>query len=430
MSDPKGKAIPEALSMFLVMLVLFGIDVFFIKSDLTILGDNFYSRFLSFVIIFMLIFFKKEHINTYGIVKGKKPIKKALLLGSVFSIVPFVCVSVVEIIFFKFYSPLAIVSEFYPPNMSYDVGGKFFSLGICTLIYFFTALFASCFKEMFFRGFLLHKFKKQMSFWSANVFQALLYTSFMMLKLIRNFTQDYYGYEIVRMAGFVIVFYIVHEIMTGIKWGMLAKVGGSTYLPIVDNFFYIFLANCVHIIDPSIKWMFMLHMLGVQGLSFAMVCIYCLYKSYFTNGLFNNRQNSETSDQAEIKETSKTDEHRYSEPHHRIQHESREESHHRHSESRKPPEPVYTGDIIKNTEKISPSQFKTIVSEAVDASRKAEKSHNGELSDEEIDDFLKDFGKPKHHYNPPKKQEPVEEATDDGDFDVDDFLKGFSENND
>lgn len=410
MSNPKGRALPEAISVFLVMLVIFGIDVFFIRSDLTILGDNFYSRFVSFIIIFMLVFFKKEHINTYGIVKEKKAIKKALILGTLFSIVPIICVSAVEIVFFKFYSPLAIVATFSPPNLSYDVGGKFFSVGVCTLIYFCTALFAACFKEMFFRGYLLHKFKKLMSFWSANILQALLYSTFMILKLIRNFTYGYYNQQIVSMASAVIVFYIVHEFTTGLKWGMLAKVGGSTFLPIVDNFFYVFLANCIHIIDPSIKWMFMLHMLGVQGLSLVMVFAYCLYKSYFTNGLFNNMQSVETV--APVRSTSN----------------SEHKPHRRASEKKERPEPAYSAELIKDKEEISPDQFKEIVDEKFAEFKEEEQAHNGELSENEIDSFLKDFGRPQHHYHPPKKAKPVPESktAPDENFDVDDFLKDFS----
>lgn len=422
MSNPKGKALPETISVFFVMLVIYGLDVFFLRSDLTILGENFYSRFVSFIIIFMLVFFKKEHITSYGIIKKKGCIKKALALGALFSIVPIVIVSAVEIIFFKFYSPLAIVASFSPPNINYNVGGKIFSVGVCTLIYFFTALFAACFKETFFRGYLLHKFKKLMPFWSANILQAILYSTLMILKLVRNFTYGYYSEQIVSMASAVIVFYIIHEFITGFKWGMLAKVSGATYLPIVDSFVYIFLSNCIHIIDPSIKWMFMLHMLGVQGLSLVIVCIYCLYKSYFTNGLFNNKTTVTEDTPSEPKREVKKE--RSHSSHHGSHHRSSER--HEHHEQQ---EPVYSSDFIEDKEEISPDQFKEIVDERFTEIKESEKPHNGELSKNEIDDFLKDFGRPQHHYHPPKAQKSKsEKPSDDGSFDVDDFLKDFSNN--
>ena len=52
--------------------------------------------------------------------------------------------------------------------------------------------------------------------------------------------------------------------------------------------------------------------------------------------------------------------------------------------------------------------------------------HNGELSEEEIDSYLKDFGKPKGQYNPPKTSKPDMTKENVESFDVDDFLKGFS----
>ena len=80
-------------------------------------------------------------------------------------------------------------------------------------------------------------------------------------------------------------------------------------------------------------------------------------------------------------------------------------------------------EFDKHTE-ISPNQFKEIIKES---SVKAEKSHNGELSEAEIDSYLKDFGKPKAHYNPPQKpSQPNSSEEETEGFDVDDFLKGFS----
>ena len=81
---------------------------------------------------------------------------------------------------------------------------------------------------------------------------------------------------------------------------------------------------------------------------------------------------------------------------------------------------LYSADIIQDAEEISPDQFKDIV-------RSADKSSHSEVEDmpeEEIDDFLKNFGKPQHHYNPPENKKPPKK--EDLNFDVDDFLKDFT----
>lgn len=72
MSDPKGKLLPRTLTMYFVMLVLFAVDVFFIKSDQTVLGNNFYSDFLGIVVMVMTVLFGLEHIKSYGLTKNKK----------------------------------------------------------------------------------------------------------------------------------------------------------------------------------------------------------------------------------------------------------------------------------------------------------------------------------------------------------------------
>lgn len=401
MSNPKGRALPEIISLFLVMLVIYCLDVFFVKSDLTVLGDNFYSRFISFTVIFMLIFFKREHINSFGLKKDKKKFVNALIFGAVFSIVPIVCACLIEYIFFKAFSPDDIMMSFFPPTVFYTKSGTDFPIGICILIYAFTSLLASLFKETFFRGFLLHKFKRLMPFISANIFQALLYTSFVIPKLIRNFTKGYFGKGVIDIAAFVIIFYLVHEFLTGIKWGMMTKVSGSVYMSVVDDFLYVFLGNCIHIVDPTIKWAFMAFMLVAQIISFVLVTVYCYRKTGSLSQFFKDDiKTGPDEPDSHAKKESQTAE----------------------------PEPNgYSADIIKDMQNISPDQFKSIVEPSF-AFLGDTRAHNGDLSEKEIDEFLKGFSKPKHRYSPPQEAKPVFNPIKDKDFDVDSFLKDYSNN--
>lgn len=405
MSDPKGKALPDLISMYLIMLVIYCLDVFFLKSDLTVLGDNFYSRFLCFAVLLMTVVFKREHLKSFGISKKKEKIKSALIFGTVFSVVPILAVSAVEYIIFKSTDPTNINVNFTPPSLSYVQTKGYLTPFLCISIYILTSLFAACFKEMFFRGFLLHKLEKLTVFKSANAFQALLYTTFIIPKLVRNFVMNYYSKDIISIAAFVIVFYLIHEFITGLKWGMLAKVSGATYISIIDNFLYVFLANSLHIVSHQSKWLFMIHMLSAQLISFLMVAVYCRKVSGKKN------ENLE----AEEKESSKKPE--KSEPIKEIE---------KAKTTEKQDFDDIKSEVFDNHAEISPSQFKQIVKES---SGKAEKSHNGELSEEEINSYLKAFGKPKAHYNPPQKlPKPDRSEEKDENFNVDDFLKGFSKN--
>lgn len=401
MSDPKGKALPDLISMYLIMLVIYCLDVFFLKSDLTVLGDNFYSRFLCFTVLLMTVVFKREHLKSFGISRKKEKLKSALIFGTVFSAVPILIVSAAEFFIFKSTDPANIHVTFTPPSLSYVQTKGYLTPAFCITIYILTSLFAACFKEMFFRGFLLHKLEKLTVFKSANTFQALLYTTFIIPKLVRNFVMNYYSKEIISIAAFVIVFYLIHEFITGLKWGMLAKVSGAAYISIVDNFLYVFLANSLHIVSHQSKWLFMIHMLSAQLISLVLVAVYCKK----TSG------SKEEINEAEKKETSVEK----AEPIIKNEKEIITEK----TES----DELKSEEFDKHTE-ISPNQFKEIIKES---SVKAEKSHNGELSEAEIDSYLKDFGKPKAHYNPPQKpSQPNSSEEESESFDVDDFLKGFS----
>ncbi len=251
---------------------------------------------------------------------------------------------------------------------------------------------------MFFRGFLLHKLEKLTTLKVANIFQALLYMTFVIPKLIRNFAMNYYSEDIVKLAAFVVIFYLVHEFITGLKWGMLAKASGAVYISIIDNFLYVFLANSLHIVDQSTKWLFMIHMLATQLISLALVAIYCKKAS---SAKSVEEKTSEKKSTVAAKEKTKN-------PAPIETHEEKE---------------VINAEAFNDKAEISPSQFKEIIKENTVQSALP---HNGELSEEEIDSYLKDFGKPKGQYNPPKTSKPDMARGNVESFDVDDFLKGFS----
>lgn len=398
MSNPKGKALPDLISMYLIMLVIYCLDVFFLKSDLTVLGDNFYSRFLCLTVLLMTVVFKREHFITFGIRRKATKLKYAFIFGTFFSVVPIATVSIFEYIFFKILYPNAIDINFTPPSLSYVQTGGYLTPALCIAIYILTSLFAACFKEMFFRGFLLHKLEKLTTLKVANIFQALLYMTFVIPKLIRNFAMNYYSEDIVKLATFVVIFYLVHEFITGLKWGMLAKVSGAVYISIIDNFLYVFLANSLHIVDQSTKWLFMIHMLATQLISLALVAIYCKKAS---SAKSVEEKTSEKKSTVAAKEKTKNP----------APIETQEEKE------------VINAEAFNDKAEISPSQFKEIIKENTVQSALP---HNGELSEEEIDSYLKDFGKPKGQYNPPKTSKPDMAKETVESFDVDDFLKGFS----
>lgn len=417
MSDPKGKLLPRTLTMYFVMLVLFAVDAFFLKSDQTVLGNNFYSDFLGIVVMVMTVLFGLEHIKSYGLTKNKKKFTQALALGGFFSIVPLVLVTAVEIVVIKTADPEALKFAFYSPGMRYIDKGSSLKTAACVGIYAATSIFTVLFQETFFRGFLIKKFEKITDFNVANLFQSLLFTAFVLPKFIRNFiTTDYATAEI---AARIIIPSLICEFMSGIIRGTLTKLNGSIAAAAVDSYVCTFFIACLHIFGSTTRITTSFSLLLVRLAALIFIGVYCQMKK-----------------KKEIRAIEKA-------------RESEAEEH--------PHESKYSADKLPDIETISPSQFRNITESPKKISpedkifdelmnetpknntagglspeeinrRKLEcfKGETGNFAentaadsapDFEVDDFLRNFGKPQK-----KKEENVVPEN----FDVDSFLSEFS----
>lgn len=277
MSNPKGRTLPNAISMYFVMLAVYSIDVFLFKSDLTVLGDAFYSRVFSFVILFLYLWASKDSFTLLGISKKQEKFTAGILYGTLFSVVPLFIVTAIECIYFGLTDIAAIDLNFSPPSLSYVRSEENLTPIVAVVIYVFTTFFGSAFKEFFFRGFMLKKLKKVMDFGWANLIQSALYMSFTLVLLVRNFVNGYYDDTTSRLGVFIIAFYVVHETLAGIKWGLMTRVSGSTYIATVDHFLYVFLSNSIFITNRYVTWSFMTHMLAIQIVSLLFTLIYYAY---------------------------------------------------------------------------------------------------------------------------------------------------------
>lgn len=274
MSNPKSRTIPDALSMYLIILVVYCIDIFFFKSDLTVLGDAFYSRFLSFLIIIGYLLVSKSSFSLLGFSKKKNKFVTGIIYGIIFSVIPLLIAMVAEVFIFGLSDISSIHIRFSPPSLSHIRDIANLSPAVAIIIYVFTSFFGSLFKETFFRGFMLKKLKTATSFRSANLVQALLYMSMTMPMLLRNLVNHYYDNTTASLGVFIVMFYIIHETLAGYKWGLLTRVTGATYVATVDHFLYVFLSNSVFITNRYVQWSFMLHTLAIQIISTGMVLVY------------------------------------------------------------------------------------------------------------------------------------------------------------
>ena len=353
MSNPKNRNLPETMSMYLVILVLYCVDIFFLQSDRTVLADAFYSRCASLIVLFSYIWFTKSSVTLVGISTKKKKISAALIYGTLFTVIPMIIVMAVECIYYGLTDISSITLKFTPPSLAYVRRAEHMTTGGAIAVYFLTTVVGSVFKEFFFRGFLLKRFKKSLKFNTANVLQAVLYMFMTMPMLLRNLVTHTYDDTTASLGVFIVMFYIIHETLAGIKWGLLTRVTGSTYMAIVDHSLFVFLANSVYITTKYVTWSFMTHMLLIQVVSFVLVLIY--YKK-------NMKKLQEKREQAK---------------------EERKEKIRQHVERRKEREKNNIIDKkLREINEISPDQYKEIVEETNNKRRRHHTSKKRQAQNE------------------------------------------------
>lgn len=408
MSNPKGRTLPNTLSIYFVMLAIYGIDVFIFKSDLTVLGDAFFARCISFIVLFLYIWAAKDSVQTLGLSKKGEKFLAGGLYGTIFAMLPLAIVTAAEIAYYLSTDASALSLRFETPNMSYVRSEENLTPVAGVVIYIFTCFFGNAFKECFFRGFLLKKFNKITDFGKANFMQAVLYMTFILPYLARSIPDQLSrGRLTPQLAVFMVCFYIIHETFAGIKWGLMTRISGSTYMAIMDHFLYVFFSNSVFITNRYVTWSFMLHMMAIQVVSFLFVLIYYLYGMKKIN---DKKKKQKAKLEAEYNEI---------------------EARKKQREATKAAEKKF--DAL---EEISPAKYKNIVNEdkklkrSVESDERAlenkivlEEALKEEVShenDDSVDDILR-----KANREMRRRENPVSTNDITEDFDSDEFLKAY-----
>ncbi|MCQ2471339.1 MAG: hypothetical protein MJ147_04805 [Clostridia bacterium] len=276
MANPKSKVLPQIFNVYLFVLVAHCIDVFALKlrGDSTIFGTNLYGHVIGIICIFVACLIKKKDVRAYGVDLRPKRIFKGLYRGAIFSLVP---IAIVAGLFALIYAALGFEwakVQFIPPNLNYSNGA---SIPKATFIYAVTIAVSVFMKELFFRGYALRSARPVYQFFDANLIQAILYIPLPLVNHARNVVFNTYGYAFERITFMIAIaaFYVIHEFMTGIKWGLLARVSGDIWLVFFDHYIYNFLAFSLFFSQSKItNWQTMIKLMLVQIISFVMVWIY------------------------------------------------------------------------------------------------------------------------------------------------------------
>lgn len=334
--------------MYLIIFVLYCLDLFFIMSDRSVLGDALYSRVAGLIVLFGYLWATKDSVKTLGISTKKNKIIGGAVYGALFTVIPLFLTILGEAVYFGITDLTAIDLQFSPPSFSFIRDIKNLTPAAATLIYLFTSFVGSLLKEYTFRGYILKKLNKILGFKTANLLQALLYMFMTIPMLLRNWSMGYYDEATSSLIVFIIFFYIIHETLAGIKWGLLTRVTGSTNIAVIDHFLLVFLSNSIYITDRYVTWSFMMHMLAIQIISFIFAVIY-----YKINMKKVEEKKAREKEEAEAKKKA------------------------REAARREREKNNIVDEKIKEINEISPDQYKTIIEET-NSSRHHHRHHSEE----------------------------------------------------
>lgn len=407
MSNPKARMLPTAVSLFMVMFAIYCADIFLFRSDSGVLGDTVFASVFGGMILYLHLKASNGSLKSIGISKKQIRMTAGLLYGAFFALVPLLIVNAVQGAYFVATDITAVDIHLETPNMVHVDPERRFTPSLAVIIYILTCFVGVAFEEVFFRGFLLRSFNKASDFAKANIAQSVLYTAFMLPLLIRvvpSWISD--GRYSIRTVALISVFCLVHELVTSIKWGMMTRISGATYMAVVDHYLYAFLAACLFITNNHTTPMQLVRLTVIQLISFALVAVYYFF------GMKKIKAKKE-------KERAKL------------------EAKRKESEARRQKKKAeLVKEKLENVDEISPNAFKSIAKESGKRHRKTptddsalesrielEEALSQDVShknDEDVDAILRSVTKEMQRRENPTKPG---EITDD--FDSDDFLESY-----
>ena len=275
MANPKSKVLPEIINLYLFVFLAHCADVFIVTlmGDSKAFGTNFYGHAVGLLCIFVACMIKNINAKSLGIDLRPKRILKGLYKGAIFSLVPIAIVAVICALIYLVTGLPRMKLQFIPPNINYSPYGVLGS----TIVYGVSLIVSVFMKELFFRSYVIKQARRAYSFFDANLIQTILYIP---LPLVNHFKNIAYGlYPALPhywlLMGSIAVFYIVHEALTAIKWGLLSRVSKDIWLVFFDHYIYNFIGFSLFLSQSKISnFDILFKLMAVQIISFIMTLIY------------------------------------------------------------------------------------------------------------------------------------------------------------
>ena len=265
-----AKPIISCIVIFLVCSIARITEYFFIRTDESILAENFIHKVFGIAVLVAILFLAKLSWKDIGFTKTKvvQNVFKGLLLGTACFSIAYL-IEVIILYCMNGNVQLAFYTSSFSLNSEAVIQG---SIGFILLCIGFN-LINVWMEEGIFRG-LFHKIlSEKISFTASMFFTALLFGVWHWVMPMRDFIEGKSSIGNLLVMG---IGYIILSGIMSIKWSMLYKITGSLWMGLGDHLFNnVVVTNLLHVIsNGEADSMQIVRILIGQLISFVLVLIY------------------------------------------------------------------------------------------------------------------------------------------------------------
>ena len=235
-----------SIAVFIICLIVHGLEVFFIRTDETVFAECFINKVFGIIVLFVLLHMFKMKWRDIGFVKEK--LVKDCLKG--FGI----CALFYSIGFLVEFIVMSMQGN--PGHMEFFVTGfsltgnmvKQTGIGFVLMCIGFNIINVWM-EEGLFRGFYITYLKKAISPGNALLLAALLFGIWHLVTPLRSIAD---GDMTVGTFAVMSIGYVVLSALMGIKWGLLYEKSGTIWIGLADHFFNnCVVTNLLHVVSDT-----------------------------------------------------------------------------------------------------------------------------------------------------------------------------------
>lgn len=271
--------------LFSICFIFRLIETFIIRTDQTIIQENFIHKILGILILAFGLKYYSFSWNSIGF--KRKSLFHGFLLGMILGLITFSISYFIEIIILKI-NNTNIWLEFYSSGFSITGSTvKNTSLFLITLPIVFN-LINSLMEEGIFRGLFLKLCLKKYSFAVSNLIQSAFFGLWHIVMTIRSYLD---GDMSLNAALFMGIGYIMLSFIVGIKLGLLVKYTGALWTGFFFHTFNNSIINLLHVVTPiQTDSLQIVRVMFAQFLSLFIVWIYGVFKNKSSKFSFTSKE--------------------------------------------------------------------------------------------------------------------------------------------